>query len=98
MNDEGQSNVSVTLASYEERAEAYLQDSTSTSLPLYEEFLRGVVTLLPADSQMLELGSGPGRDALFFEANGVAVQRTDGALAFVERLRASGHQAPISWR
>jgi len=95
MNDEGRLNVSVTLASYEERAEAYLQDSASSSLAAYEEFLRGVVTLLPAHAQMLELGSGPGHDALFFEANGVAVQRTDGAPAFVDRLRASGHQADL---
>jgi predicted TPR repeat methyltransferase len=95
MNDEGRSNVSVTLASYEERAEAYLQDSTSTSLAVYEEFLCRVVSLLPGDAQMLELGSGPGRDALFFDTNGVAVRRTDGALAFIEWLRASGHRADL---
>jgi predicted TPR repeat methyltransferase len=95
VNDEGRSNVSVTLASYEEGADAYLQASDSTSLAAYEEFLHRVVTLLPAQARMLELGSGPGHDALFFEANGVIVQRTDGALAFVQRLRARGHQADL---
>jgi predicted TPR repeat methyltransferase len=93
MNDKERVNVSVTLASYEEGADAYLQDSTLTPLAAYKAFRRSVVTLLPAGAHMLELGSGPGHDALFFEANGVYVQRTDGALAFVERLRASGHQA-----
>ena len=94
MNDE-RSNVSITLASYEQGIEAYLQDSGPAPLAAYAEFLRSVVALLPPDPQMLELGSGPGHDALFFEANGVRVRRTDGARAFVERLRAGGHHADL---
>jgi predicted TPR repeat methyltransferase len=57
--------------------------------------LRFVLTLLPAGARMLELGSGPGHDARFFEAHGVRVQRTDGARGFVERLRAQGHAAAL---
>lgn len=91
----GQSNVSVTLASYEQGVEAYLGASSPTPHPAYEEFLHGVVSLLPAGSRMLELGTGPGDDALFFEEHGLRVQRTDGARAFVERLRSNGHQANV---
>ena len=97
MNDEGQSNVSVTLASYEERAEAYLQDSTSTSLPLYEEFLRGVVTLLPADSQMLELGSGPGRDALSSRRTALPCNELTAHLRSLSGSERADTK-PISWR
>jgi predicted TPR repeat methyltransferase len=44
---------------------------------------------------MLELGSGPGRDALFFEASGVAVRRSDGAPSFVSMSRRNGYPAEL---
>jgi hypothetical protein len=93
LNEDARSNVSVTLASYEQAIEAYVQDSLPIPVPAYAEFLRFILTLLPAGARMLELGSGPGHDAQFFEAHGVRVQRTDGAMAFVERLRAHGYAA-----
>jgi hypothetical protein len=65
-------------------------------LAAYEESAGDVVALLPSGSQMLELGSEPGRDALLFEASEVRVRRTDGAQAFVERLRASGYRLMCS--
>lgn len=92
---DGQSDAAVTLASYEQGVEAYLTASSPTPHPVYEDFLQGVVSLLPMGSRMLELGTGPGGDALFFEAHGVCVQRTDGTRAFVERLRSRGHQAEV---
>jgi len=95
LNDEARSNVAATLASYEQGIDAYLQDSLPIPVPAYAEFLRSVLTLLPAGARMLELGSGPGHDARFFEAHGVRVQRTDGAPAFVERLRAQGHASEL---
>jgi 2-polyprenyl-3-methyl-5-hydroxy-6-metoxy-1,4-benzoquinol methylase len=95
LNDHVRSNVSITLASYEQGIDAYLQDSLPIPVPAYAEFLRSVLTLLPASARMLELGSGPGHDARFFETHGVHVQRTDGARAFVERLRAYGHAADL---
>lgn len=95
LNDDTRSNVSVTLASYEQGIEAYLQDALPIPVPAYAEFLHSVLALLPSGARMLELGSGPGHDAQFFEAHGVRVQRTDGAPAFVERLRAHGHAADL---
>lgn len=44
---------------------------------------------------ILELGSGPGRDAEYLESLGVSVARTDGALAFVEMMRAEGFTAEV---
>jgi predicted TPR repeat methyltransferase len=95
MPDDELPNTSVTLASYEQRIDEYLADSSPTPLAAYAEFRHRVVALLPSAPWMLELGTGPGHDALFFEANGVRVQRTDGAHGFVARLRASGHQAEL---
>jgi predicted TPR repeat methyltransferase len=51
--------------------------------------------LLPEGAEMLELGSGPGHDACFFEERGVRVMRTDGTQAFVEHLRLQGHKAEL---
>jgi len=95
VNFDRRSNISVTLASYEEGVEAYLGASNPTPHPAYEEFLHRVVSLLPAGSRMLELGTGPGHDALFFEEHGLHVERTDGTRAFVDRLRSDGHQASV---
>jgi predicted TPR repeat methyltransferase len=44
---------------------------------------------------VLEIGSGPGWDADHLELSGLRVARTDAAPAFVERLRAAGHDARL---
>jgi SAM-dependent methyltransferase len=44
---------------------------------------------------LLELGSGPGRDALALEAAGLIVHRTDGAASFVERFHRDGFEARV---
>lgn len=44
---------------------------------------------------VLELGSGPGADAIHLEGRGLHVIRTDGAHAFVARLREGGHDAQV---
>jgi pimeloyl-ACP methyl ester carboxylesterase len=86
-------NVAGTLSTYEQGIDAYIRDSART--PGHEDFLTRVLELLPRGSHMLELGSGPGQDALVFEAGGVDVRRTDGTAGFVERLRAGGLQAEV---
>lgn len=95
MPDEEQSNVARTLLSYELGIQAYLEDSTPTPTPAYARFRGRVAAELPMGARMLELGSGPGHDALFFEAQAVAVRRTDGTHAFVERLRSMGYPADV---
>ena len=44
---------------------------------------------------VLEVGSGGGRDARELEGRGLRVRRTDVAPAFVELLRADGHDADV---
>jgi len=81
VDSDRQSNVSVTLAFYEQGVEAYLGASNPTPHPTYEELLHRVVSLLLAGSRMLEIETGPGHDALFFEQHGLLVQRSDGTRA-----------------
>ena len=44
-------------------------------------------------TSLIEIGSGPGRDGLFFQHNGLSVVCTDPSAAMVERCRAKGLDA-----
>lgn len=80
-----------TLLAYERGADRYAERTDDHRAGLVDDLL----ALVPAGSLVLELGSGPGRDADALEAAGLRVDRTDGAAAFVDRLRAAGHDARL---
>ncbi|WP_065964308.1 GNAT family N-acetyltransferase [Curtobacterium sp. UCD-KPL2560] len=80
-----------TLLAYERGADRYADRTDDHRSGLVDDLL----ALVPAGSHVLELGSGPGRDADALEAAGLRVDRTDGAAAFVDRLRAAGHDARL---
>ncbi len=69
-------------------ARATVPDSVRT---LVEAFVAG----LPAGARVLEIGSGPGRDALLLEQLGVRVRRTDVSQGFVTMLRDEGYDADV---
>lgn len=83
-----------TIAAYQADAAAYaagtaaLPESVARDL---DEFARRV----GAGGRVLEIGSGPGRDACELEARGLVVRRTDVTPAFVELIRADGHDADV---
>jgi len=81
----------VTLATYETAANQYRDASFAPGAALLA-FLDRVAGLV-GPGQVLELGSGTGRDADHLESQGVRVTRTDGALAFVQMIRGDGHDA-----
>jgi SAM-dependent methyltransferase len=81
----------VTLATYEAAAETYLA-ATARTAPTVLRFLDRFAALVK-DGPVLEIGSGPGWDAEYLEAQGLRVIRSDATKAFVERLRAQGHPA-----
>jgi SAM-dependent methyltransferase len=58
-----------------------------------ESAMARFVRIVPPGSRVLEIGSGSGRDALALERAGLSVRRTDITPAFVELLRAAGHEA-----
>ncbi|GAA3341819.1 hypothetical protein GCM10017714_27430 [Curtobacterium pusillum] len=80
-----------TLEAYEREAARYTERTDDHRAALVDDLL----ALVPSGSHVLELGSGPGRDALALEAAGLVVDRTDGARSFVDALRAAGHGARV---
>lgn len=78
-----------TLAAYQAGAQRYL-DGLRRS-PEAEQQLDCFRRRLEPGAHVLELGSGPGRDADYLESAGLRVQRSDVTPAFVDRLRALGH-------
>ncbi len=83
-----------TLASYEAAADIYIEQSTPQPGPFLRAFLDRLADLV-GHGHVLELGSGPGWDAAYLERHGVQVTRSDATRAFVDRLRAAGHQARL---
>lgn len=83
-----------TIAAYQADAAAYaagtadLPESVARDL---DEFAGRVV----AGGRVLEIGSGPGRDARELEARGLSVRRTDITPAFVDLMRADGYEADV---
>lgn len=80
-----------TLLAYERGADRYAARTDDHRAGLVDVLL----ALVAPGAHVLELGSGPGRDADALEAAGVRVDRTDGTVAFVERLRGAGHDARL---
>jgi SAM-dependent methyltransferase len=81
-----------TLRTYQAAAERY-RVQTSTPSETLLAFLDRLVEAAPPAASVLELGSGPGRDAELLERRGLRVDRTDATPAFVEMMRADGHKA-----
>lgn len=82
-----------TIAAYERGVSAYLAHSSPPASGL-AAFLDRFASRVDS-GPVLEIGSGPGWDALHLEALGVTVERTDATRAFVDRLRAEGHPARV---
>ena len=83
-----------TIAAYEQAADAYVAGSPAGVAESVAVLLDDLAARVPG-GEVLELGSGPGREAQYLEARGLRVHRTDATPAFVERLRQAGHQARI---
>jgi len=81
-----------TVAAYQAHAAAY-RDGTASNEKSGD--VDGFARRLPAGAWVLEVGSGPGRDARALEALGLRVRRTDITPAFVELLRADGYDADV---
>ena len=80
-----------TIRAYEQRMEAYLAADREPQQHVLD-WQQRFVGLVGAGGTVLEVGSGPGRDADRLEALGLAVLRSDATPAFVRRLRDLGHE------
>lgn len=81
----------ITIASYDASADVYAAQTSSTS-PVRVAWFDRVVDAI-GTGHVLELGSGPGWDAIELEGRGLRVSRTDATPAFLAMLRAAGHDA-----
>lgn len=81
-----------TLAAYESRAETYREQTDRPSGPDVWPFLATLDRFAPPGA-VLEIGSATGRDARALERLGRQVRRTDATQAFIDMLRADGHDA-----
>ncbi|HEU4662680.1 MAG TPA: methyltransferase domain-containing protein [Dokdonella sp.] len=85
-----------TIEGYEACARDYAAAVDPTRSGVGEAALRRLASDVPGGARVLEIGSGPGWDADFLEALGVAVERTDAAASFRELQAARGHAvAPL---
>lgn len=80
-----------TLAAYEHHALQYIDRTSTARSPQVDDLL----ALTSVGSSVLELGCGPGADAVTLEEAGWIVDRTDGAAAFVNRVQRAGHAARL---
>ncbi|WP_028645192.1 methyltransferase domain-containing protein [Nocardioides sp. URHA0020] len=81
-----------TVEAYDAHATAY-RDGTASLPAMVVDELAAYVAALGPGARVLEIGSGPGRDARSLEEAGLSVRRTDITPAFVELMRADGHEA-----
>ncbi len=84
----------LNVAAYDAYAEAY-RDGLADRADLAAQEVEPFVAALPAGGRVLEVGSGPGYDALALEAAGLRVRRTDVSRSFVRLLREQGHDAEV---
>ena len=84
----------VTVASYETFAADYRAGTDEMPEEVRAAIERFVAALDPG-ARVLEVGSGPGRDARALEEAGLSVRRTDITPAFVRMLRADGFAADV---
>ena len=81
--------IAETLHAYEDHAGQYIDRTSNARSPLVDD----LVELTTAGDRVLELGTGPGRDAIVLEAAGLIVGRTDGAASFIEIGRGWSHRS-----
>jgi SAM-dependent methyltransferase len=84
-----------TLDTYDAHAARYAELSTPMHDGALRELMAEAARLAGPGADALEVGSGPGHEAVELERLGLRVQRTDGSAAFVAMLRAQGHEADL---
>ncbi|WP_431802943.1 GNAT family N-acetyltransferase [Microbacterium sp. bgisy203] len=87
--------VDLTLDTYRTHALDYLARTETRPSPLVDALLSVAVPSAGSAVRVLELGSGPGRDADALEAAGCVVDRTDAAASFLALQHAAGHRARL---
>jgi SAM-dependent methyltransferase len=82
----------VTAAAYDAHAEDYAAGTSAMPDEVNANMVR-FVDAVGTEARVLEIGTGPGRDAMEMERIGLSVRRTDVSEGFVSRLHAAGSVA-----
>jgi SAM-dependent methyltransferase len=83
-----------TVRAYDGSAADYRDGTSDLPDPVVAAIGRLAGVLL-AGARVLEIGSGPGRDARALEEAGLSVRRTDVTPGFVDLMRSAGHDADL---
>jgi SAM-dependent methyltransferase len=81
-----------TIAAYDAHADDYAIGTAEMPDEVTANMVR-FVGAVGTEARVLEIGTGPGRDALAMEHIGLSVRRTDISTGFVDRLHAAGYLA-----
>jgi SAM-dependent methyltransferase len=84
----------VTIGAYDAYAEEYAA-GTSDLPDVVAGSMTRFVDAVGTSARILEIGSGPGRDAMELEEFGLSVRRTDISPGFVHHLRGAGYLADL---
>lgn len=84
-----------TIRSYEKYAERYDALVGQVANPFDQGWLKRLVSIAGENARILEVGSGPGREADFLETLGPSVRRTDATRKFIEIQAARGNQVEL---
>jgi len=79
-----------TIESYEVRSGEYIAATVQEIKGPMKNWLDGSVEALPLESQILEIGSGSGRDAEYLQSKGYSVQCSDATQGFIDILKEKG--------
>jgi len=82
----------VTIGAYDDYADDYATGTSAMPDAVAANIAR-FVGAVGHGGRVLEIGSGPGRDALALEQIGLSVRRTDVSPGFVRHLRSAGYVA-----
>lgn len=83
-----------TIAAYQADAATYAAGTAAVPASVVRDLDDFAARVRPG-GQVLEIGSGPGRDARELERRGLAVRRTDITPGFVDLMRADGFEADV---
>lgn len=98
MGVEAQNPNSKTVEVYDRAIKEYLKKTPLTYNETHIPLLRWInksLSLISPHGKIFEIGTGPGRDALYIESRGYDVSRSDASKAFVSYLRRNGKQATL---
>ncbi|MFZ1258279.1 MAG: methyltransferase domain-containing protein [Candidatus Saccharimonas sp.] len=79
-----------TLQSYESFAYEYAESRKDDNVAHYCRWIIKALASISGDSEIFEIGSGPGLYADYFESQGYSIVRSDGAQSFVDMSHARG--------